>query len=377
MTKTLNRVFLLALAALVLSCVSANQAQTTFEFESDAPKVPQTQSTTTQERKYGKFSTDAPRTVEIALGNRSTGRITVVGWDRDVVSARAYSERGDEVLIFAHVVDGAEQKIFIKADYADIGSSDPAAMSPELPPVNNDGPIQIHLEVSVPRQSALQTIKVIRSNVQVTNIETPISILGDQSNIVLKQVGSAEAHTRSGNIEVEGSAGLVQLTTATGAIRITSARGGIRAISIAGLIEVKCARGRVDVSNTNAPIDLYDVEGDVDAIASTSSVRLATDLRQDGRYFLKSMSGRVEMILPSSINGFNATLSSYRGVVESDFPLKANRNDLRSPVSRAHDVELRPRMNGQFGKGGSQIMLDSFEGVVRLTKVATLQNICK
>jgi hypothetical protein len=83
------------------------------------------------------------------------------------------------------------------------------------------------------------------------------------------------------------------------------------------------------------------------------------------------------MILPGSINGFNATLSSYRGIVESDFPLKAGRSDLRTPISRAHDVELRPRMNGQFGKGGPQIILDSFEGTVRLTKVATPSNTCK
>jgi hypothetical protein len=378
MMKIVNRVLLLALAAMILSCLPSSQAQTTFEFESDAPKVQPTQSSTTKERKYGKFSVDVPRTVEIALGNRSTGRITVVGWDRDTISARAYSERGDETCIYARISDGPDQKIFIKADYADIGSSDPAAISPELPPVNNDGPIQIHLEVNLPRESAIQIIKVIRSNVQITNIETPISILGDQSNIVLKQVGSAEAHTRSGNIEVEGSTGLLQLTTATGEIRIANARGGIRAVSIGGLIEVKCARGRVDVSNSNAPIDLSDVEGDVDAIASTSNVRLATDLRQDGRYFLKSISGRVEMILPGSITGFNATLSSYRGVVESDFPLKANRmSDLRASANRAHDLELRPRMTGQFGKGGPQIMLDSFEGVVRLTKVTALSTTCK
>jgi hypothetical protein len=293
-----------------------------------------------------------------------------------VVSARAFSERGDEVLIFTNVVDGPEQKIFLKADYADIGSSDPTAGILDAPPSNPDGPIQIHLEVSLPRQSAIQLIKVIRSNVQVTNVETPLTIFGDQSNIVLKQVGAAEAHTRSGNIEVDGSTGLLQLTTATGAIRLANAKGGIRAVSIAGLIEVKCARGRVDVSTTSAPIELSGVEGDVDAITGNGSIRLASELRQDGRYFLKSMSGRVEMILAATTNGFNATLSSYRGIVESDFPLKVSRSE-PPQISRAHDVELRPRMSGQFGKGGPQIILDSFEGVVRLTKVSTTSNVCK
>ena len=372
--RIVNRVLLMALGLGGFFGLPALQAQVTFESDVTKPAVQKKPGTA--ERKYGKFSLDVLPNLEISLGNRSTGRIAVVGWDQNVISARAYSERGDEALIFTNVVDGPEQKIFLKADYADIGSADPAATILDSPPSNLDGPIRIHLEVSVPRQAAIQVIKVIRSNVEITNVETPLTILGDQSTIVLKQVGAAEAHTRSGNIEVDGSTGLLELTTASGAMRLANAKGGIRAVSIAGLIEVKCARGRVDVSTTSSPIDLSGVEGDVDAIAANGSVRLAGGLRQDGRYFLKSMSGRVEMILAATTSGFNATLSSYRGIVESDFPLKASRSE-NAQITRAHDPESRPRISGQFGKGGPQIMLDSFEGVVRLTKVGTALNTCK
>ncbi len=72
------------------------------------------------------------------------------------------------------------------------------------------------------------------------------------------------------------------------------------------------------------------------------------------------MSGRVEMILPDNTPGFDATLSSYRGVIETDFNLH-----MKSPVS---DGTQQRRMVGHFGKGKARITLDSFEGFVRLTK---------
>ena len=54
----------------------------------------------TTQRLLGRALTAVPRTVRIELGNRSTGRITVQGWDRDEVEARALSSRGEEVVIF-------------------------------------------------------------------------------------------------------------------------------------------------------------------------------------------------------------------------------------------------------------------------------------
>ena len=322
-------------------------------------------------RRYREFSVDVPRNVEVNLDNRSTGPITVVGWDRDVISARAFSQRGDEVVKIGQYIDGPEMKLSLKADYADHDSADPAARVLDLPPVGDDGPLQIHLEVSLPRQAVIQAIRVYRSNVQISNVDTSLSVNGDQSLITLKQVGAAEVHTRSGNVEIEDAKGLIEVTTSSGAIRITNAKAGLRVVSIAGPIEVKCAHGRVDVSNTNAPIDLYNVDGDVDAIGASSSVSFSGQLQEGARYYLKSMSGKVEMSLPANTSGFQATLSSYGGVVESDFQLKNIKTKEKESI-RDGNKEIKRRINGQFGRGGPQIMLDSFEGLVRLTRIAKL-----
>jgi len=328
-------------------------------------------------RQFGQTSFNATHTVEVSLGNRSTGRIRVVGWDRDLISAKAVSQRGDEALIVGQSMDGPQQKVFLKADYADLDSTDQAARVLDFPPMGDDGPIEIHLEVSLPRSATIGLIRVIRSNVEITNVETPLTIVGDKSSIVIKNVGPIEVHTRSGNIEIQDAHGLVEATTSTGAIRVAQARSGVQAVSIAGPIEIRCALGRVDVTNTNAPIDLYSVDGDVSAITTNSSVRFASELKGDGRYYLRSMSGRVEMILAANTPGFNATLSSYRGIVESDFPLRTIPSREKRDTDRAGD-ETNRRITGRFGKGGPQIMLDSFEGLVRLTRKPKLELVnCK
>jgi hypothetical protein len=322
----------------------------------------------TRSREFGNASFNVTGNIQVMVDNRTTGTIKVTGWDRDVIKAHAVSERGEEVVILERKTDGRETSIFMKADYADLESNDRTARILDLPPLGNDGPIQIHLEVTLPRKALLNVIRVIRSNVVVENVDTPLTVSGGQSSIVLRHVGQVEVHTRSGNIEIEDARGIVNATTATGAIRLLSPKSEVRALSIVGPIEIRCARGHVDVANTNAPIDIYDSAGDVDAVAANSSVRFTGQLQEGRRYFLKSMSGRVEMILPANTRGFKATLSSYSGTVESEFPLNARQEQGNAHAVKQGDKEFTRRINGLYGNSKTEIILDSFEGQVRVTK---------
>ena len=315
------------------------------------------------ERHVGRVSVAVVRGVRLLVDNRTAGRITVHGWDRDVVEARATSERGEEVLMVAQNEDDGPRIIFLKADYADLDHPETPTQALELPPLANDGPIPVHLEVNVPRYAELELIRVIRSNVEVTGVETPITVIGHSSNVTLKDVGSVEVHTRTGSITIENARGIADVTSSTGAITIAKSRGAVRAVSIAGSIEVRCVKGRIDVGNTQAPIELVGIDGDVEAIAASSTVRFTGPLSADTRYYMKSMSGRVEMILPADTRGFNATLTSYRGPVESDFLLRA-----KPAAQDAHTTGHS--LTGRFGNGTAQVTLDSFEGLVKLSKVA-------
>jgi hypothetical protein len=193
-------------------------------------------------------------------------------------------------------------------------------------------------------------------------METRIIVGGDKSNVTLTQVASADVRTTSGNVQVNGATGLIEISTVSGAIVVHNSRDAVRAVSIAGAIEIKCAQGRIEVTNTQGPIELISIDGDTDARSTNSSVRLSGPMREDGRYHMTSMTGRVEMLLPANTKGVTAMLSSYRGLVETDFPL--------NPVEAARDKTTLRRLTGRIGNGRAQIILDSFEGLVRLTKVA-------
>ena len=171
------------------------------------------------ERQLGRGSVGVARGVRLRVDNRTSGRITVHGWDRDVIEAHAFSERGEEVVIFAQNEGDGPKTVFTRADYANLGGSEMPTQILDAPPLGKEGPIQVHLEVNVPRYTELELIKVMRSDVEVAGVGTPLTVISQSSNITLKDVGSVEAHSRTGAIIIENAEGIADVTSSTGLIK--------------------------------------------------------------------------------------------------------------------------------------------------------------
>jgi hypothetical protein len=336
-----------------------------------------------------------PRGGRVSLGNRTTGRISVVGWDNDYIEAMATSERGTEHVRAASESGPSGQRVELKADYLSESwpslpslagpsippHSRPSAPPPQRPAAKGTGPegesgsagsaaqnvdrlirlfntpSEVHLEVKLPRYAEIDLITVNRSEVEITGLPTSVTVSGKRSAIRLRDVGAVEIRTERGPVEVDGAGGLVDVVTTGGSVSIRNVRGDVRALSLSGRIEVHCVRGRVNVSNTEGPVFLAGVDGDVDATTVNSDVRFDGPVRAEGRYHLKSMSGAVEMSVRRNPPGFTALLSSYRGRVESDFKLTTNQPPNGTSGSR---------LLGRYGDGRAQITLDSFDGRVKL-----------
>jgi len=395
--------FLLTAAVGLLALSQADvTAQEASKLEQGSPEVVRDAS--------GMVTVKYERGVKISVGNRTTGPIVVVGWDRDFIEASAISDRGVEAVRVQVSHDPSVAKILLKADYAEsegnrvslgirqrlrerrqaLGLAEGAetqppvkadvptpsappiqppstAQWPDLPPLFNSRPGEIFLEVKVPRYTEIETITVNRSEVLVFGVETAITINGARSAIKLRRVGAAEVKTSGGDVEVEDVSGLVDVITTSGAIVVKNSRSDVRALSLNGRIEIQCARGRVDVSNTDGPITLSGVFGDASATSTNSHVRFSGPIRAEGRYYLKSMSGAVEMEAPANSPGFTATLFSYHGGIETDFSLKTRQSNTKQGNAGASPVNRR--LIGRYGNGQAQITLDSFDGTVRLSKM--------
>jgi hypothetical protein len=222
----------------------------------------------------------------------------------------------------------------------------------------------ISLNVRMPRYALLDTIEVRSGDVNISDIDGPVSISGGSSNITVNRVGALEVRARTGNINVDGVEGLVYIIATSGRIAVRRAGGDVRATSINGDINIQCVRGRVDAGNARGGIVLNAVEGDVEASTTDADINFTGVIRREGRYRLKSMEGRVIMAIPENSAGFTATLSSYNNDVITTFPVITE-------VLTGGSVRVNRRVVVKQGDGLAQITLDSFGQPVYLTKLAT------
>ena len=400
MNKRTNKLIFFLLAAVWLAFARGHAAAQQITNPQDGQKIgpPVSSGTSGQE---GHVSFKLERGDHIAVDNRTTGRIVITGWDKDTVEATATSERGVELVRF-FIKETNDRYIHLKADYlkrpedevprpepsplpestaaAPVPSGTPGVspsptemprkilmpgdVLPE-PPLRDGKPVEVHLEVRVPRYAEIELIRVIRSRVEVTGIETPIVVVGNKGDVVLKKVREAEVRTRSGAVSIEDTAGFIEVITASGTVSVRRAENDVRVLTISGDIELECVEGRVNVDSADGSITLTNVQGDVEANASNSAVRWTGAIRGDGRYHLKTMSGLVEMAVRDKPPGFTAALSTYSGTIENDFQLQ-----LKQSIEQHPEDKINRRIVGRLGNGQAQITLDSFDGKVKLSRLA-------
>jgi hypothetical protein len=214
----------------------------------------------------------------------------------------------------------------------------------------------------MPRYALLDAIEIRSGDLNISDLDGPISISSGSSNINVNRVGAVEVRARSGNINVEGVEGLVYIVATSGEITVKRAGSDVRATSINGDINIQCVKGRVDASNARGGIILSGVDGDVEASTTDADINFTGAIRQQGRYRLKSMEGRVVMSIPESSPGFTAILASYNSDVVTNFNVSNESAPAGARASRR--VEVRQ------GDGRAQITLDSFSKAVQLTKLA-------
>ena len=306
-----------------------------------------------------------PITVKLARGGKVTissrsGEITLSGWDRDVVQASAAGESGPELIETQTTGDSAHPRLLLIAP-------SPRRMGR-----------MVKLDVKVPRYAELETPEGYRGDIEISGVDGatlinagngdvkvtragPLKISRRSGNVTVKEVkGDFTARSYHGDIAVDSVSGAVDVAATNGDLAVHNAGGDVRANSATGDIDVHCAKGRADVSSASGSITLVGIGGEVEASTASGEVVFTGLLRAGGNYRLKSLSGAVTMTIQSDAPGFTATLSTYSGGLETEFPLK-----VESPVQRG---PLNRRLTGVFGDGKAKIALDSFGGAVKIAK---------
>ena len=137
-----------------------------------------------------------------------------------------------------------------------------------------------------------------------------VTLRTSSANVTVKGIkGDLISDVGSANMHVADADGLINVTTTTGNLEVENAGGDVRVVSINGRTKIHCAKGHVDVSDTSGVTTLTGIGGDVDVMTSSGRASLTGALRAGGRYRLRTLSGAVQMIVPSDAVNFGVTLS--------------------------------------------------------------------
>lgn len=168
---------------------------------------------------------------------------------------------------------------------------------------------------------------------------------------------------RSGdaNIEVKlPRAAALNLSVITGDAKISNVSGDIKANIVTGDLTIECAKGQVDARCVSGSIEILGAASNIQSESVSGDVTFKGELRPGGTYRLKSLSGEVEMQVQDNAPGFTATMTTFSGEIETDFPLKVEQNTQGSGHNQ--------RLIGRYGDGQIKVTLDSFSGAARIKK---------
>jgi hypothetical protein len=294
---------------------------------------------------------------KVSITNHS-GEITITGWDRDTIEVTArVEERPDPVRIRVRG-DSRSAIISVPAEVRRFGG-------------------EVYLGVKLPRYAEIESAETHNGDLSVTDIDGAVSVSAAHGDILANRIGSLRVETRNGDVSVRGVknslvvrslngdvdtadiGGSVEIAATSGDINVQNVGANVRANSASGDIQVACAKNRVEVNTASGSLALSGIGGDVDGTTASGSVIFRGQIRANGRYTLKSLSGEVEMFIQPDPPGFTATLTTYSGEIETQFELKIN-SPIRGPINR--------RVTGVYGNGQAQLALDSFSGTVRIVK---------
>jgi hypothetical protein len=299
---------------------------------------------------------------KVTISNRF-GTINVKGYDGDTVEARATGWSGDDVEAKTSFIRGDSSRMRI-------GSEGHTGRR------HREGDFQIR----VPRYAAIEIVECQESEIDVQDIDGPVSLASGSGDAQISRVGALSVDWQRGDVtinDVKGRcyvkvftgeviinnvSGSVDASSISGELRITNSGENVKANAVSGEVYIECVKGRVNATAVSGSIDLSGINGDVECEAVSGEINFKGAIRSDGVYRMKSMSGEVTMHIQNDAPGFMVTLMTFSGEIETAFPIKVD--------SAVQQNEMNRRVIGRYGNGQAKIVLDSFSAGVRIIKAA-------
>ncbi len=202
-----------------------------------------------------------------------------------------------------------------------------------------------------------------------------ININSVSGDINAEKIGGAlKAGTVSGEVTLMDIVGTLIASSISGDVTVEKAGKGADCKSTSGEVELKNIVGDVDLNSVSGDILVQDIRGSIDAetvsgdidlmnVADAQEVKVKVlsgeivyngDIKSNGRYYLRSHSGEVTLLIPESA-AFDIMAKSFSGSINTEFDIT---------VSGKFGKEIKGSVNG----GGAEVNIKTFSGTIDLKK---------
>ncbi len=251
------------------------------------------------------------------------------------------------------------------------------------------------LQASVPREGVMVSVRTRSASARVRDVEaaavTTVSggvsverVSGDvvvsttSGRIRVSEVGAARLRTVSGDVEAQLTRGRLTVSAVSGNFVAADIDGDITAQTVSGNANIHCARGRVDVATVSGDVKLTRLENEILVETTSGNVTFVGALTPVKRCAINAFSGDIRLAVPETC-GFEGKFKSFRGVIQSDFPLNgAPGADPTNPAPLNPGAPTGPpprpgqpsgaSITWRHGDGAAKVFLTTFSGKATLIR---------
>ncbi len=213
----------------------------------------------------------------------------------------------------------------------------------------------IDFVISVPDRCNL-TIFGQSGNIEISGMEGTVKVTSASSGkiIISDNIGTVYVNTESADILLSSIEGLIDVKNSQGNSKAEFIFGPVTIRQTLGKIELHWVEGDIKVKTKSAKIDIKQLKGSIDLVAGSGQVDIETEMVTSNSYYIETTTGQISFHIPYSASGL-VNIETLSGEIKSEIPISVKSMN-------------RHRLLGEFGNGGTKIVLTSSTGDVSIAQ---------
>jgi DUF4097 and DUF4098 domain-containing protein YvlB len=209
--------------------------------------------------------------------------------------------------------------------------------------------VSIEYKIEVPASTEIDagvasggiTVNRVKGPVKASSASGYVHVYGVERDVTVSAA--------SGSIEISGIGGYVSVSSASGDVNISDTKGDVKATAASGSIRIQKPGDRVEASSASGAVEVVGAKNDVKVHLISGSINVTGNPTGNRLWDLKTVSGSVEINVPSNAS-FLLSAESTSGGIRTSIPVIIEEQSKHS--LRAHVGDSSGRVEVHTVSGG-------------------------